>query len=131
MAFVKGSDVLLYVNNTGSIYTVVGGQRDFGLTKTADLIETTNKSVESKTYDYGKLDSTLTLDSVFVEGDVGFAALDAAQAAKTSILVRHYVNGAAIKQASAIVTSINLQAPDNDNYTGSIDLQITGGWSSV
>ena len=129
----SGTLVLIRIedpNNPGT-YRTIGGQRGVDLSKTADLIDASTKDSASTVFLTGRLNSTLSLDSVFLPNDLAISDLKTHYTAKTQLKVRKQDSGTEIEEANAFVTEISESHPDNDVATYSIEIQIVGGWSAV
>lgn len=131
---ISGNAILLYAN-TGSVsvpvWTAVGSQRGLQLQKTADVLDASHKNNTHQEVVQGRKASTITLDSLYVDGDTAFAAIKAAYDNGSTVLVRKYVSGVATEQAECIINDVSEDFPDNEISTRSIGLTVTGGWTSV
>lgn len=133
MAF-DGSDILLFVNTgteSSPSYEAAAYQRSYSQESSRDMIETTVKQDDAKTYEYGELDESLTVEGLYAPSDAAFAALQDAKDNASTILVRRSEDGSEVEEATALVENISVDAPRNDVRTFSSDLQITGKWSTV
>lgn len=140
MPKVKGKDIVLYVDTdpfaatpTGTpVWTKVAAQRGFSLEKTSDNFEITSKdSGVNREYEYLYNTSTLSLDGLYVPDDEALAALEKAQDTQQKIKVQRWVNGAAVKEADALISTHTIEGPYDDSGTYSLELQISGGWTDV
>lgn len=123
---INGSNILLLVDGQA-----VAEQRSYSQEKSRDMIETTVKADDAKTYEYGEIDNTVTVEGLYAPSDAAYAALEDAADNATEITIRRQREGTDIEEATALVDSLSLEAPRNDNSTFSADLQITGAWSTV
>jgi hypothetical protein len=71
------------------------------------------------------------MDGLYVPSEATYQALVAANRNGTFILVVRQEEGVDVEQATALVTSISMDAPDNDVSTCSISLTIDGEWTPV
>jgi predicted secreted protein len=130
----NGTDVLILVN-TGTevspVYTAVGSQRGASLSETNDEIDISSKDSRAGRYLAGRYGSTLSLDGLYVPSNVAYLALKTAQRAGDAILVRIEEEGVEVEEASAIITDMSTDFPDQDAATISIDLRIDGEWAAV
>lgn len=126
-----GETLVIRVDTGSNNFEDMGGETSHDLEKTRDTIETTSKADDKKTYIYGKGDSTLSVDVLHSDGDAARSALEDARDNGDTVTVRTVKDGNADEEATALVESISQTAPDNDNAEFTIDLQVTGAWSSV
>lgn len=132
---ISGTDVLLLVNvgtEASPNYQAVGSQSSLSREETRDTIETSNKGNEAKTFIYGKLGSTLSLDAFYVPTNADFNVLKDAIRNRKQIKVRiDDEANSRTEEADCLVTSFPEEYPDNDAATLSLELQVTGSWSAV
>jgi len=130
----NGTDVLILVN-TGTeeapVYTAVGSQRGASLSETNDEIDISSKDSRAGRYLAGRYGSTLSLDALYVPNDTAYLALKTAQRAGDPILVRIEEEDVETEEATAIITDMSTDFPDQDAATISIDLRIDGEWAAV
>jgi predicted secreted protein len=128
----NGTAFLLYVHD-GANYVAVGSteQRSLDITETTAVIDTSAKAGRSSTFIAGRYSSTLSIEALYVPNDGGIAAIKSANRLGEAVIVRVYEDGAAVEQATCIVTSVARSNPAEDNSTYAIDLQVTGAWSAV
>lgn len=131
---INGVDILLFVN-TGSpgspVWEAATGQRGATFDETTDEIDASSKDSRSKRVLAGRYGSTISMDGLYVPSEATYQALVAANRNGTFILVVRQEEGVDVEQASALVTDINMGAPDNDVSTCSISLTIDGEWTAV
>lgn len=127
---VKGVDVLLYAN-TGTdqtpVYKKVGGQKGATLTEDVDTIETHSKlSGGAKMYDYGYSGWSIKCDGLWLnEDDEGFDAYQAlvdAMHNKQKIKVQVWESATVFFTGTALITSRELDGPDDDAGTYALEL---------
>jgi hypothetical protein len=131
----SGSDVVLLAN-TGTVasptYEIVGSQTGMTRDEERNDIETTHKGVDAHTYIYGKYGSSLTLDKLFVPSGAAISALKTAIRDGLTILVQvNDTDASTTEEAEVLVTSKTEDWPDNDAATLSLDLLVTGTWTTV
>lgn len=130
-----GNDVVLHVN-TGTpetpVYELFGYQRGVSYEQAREMIDASHKGSDHAQSVYGRQSTTLTLDALVPNPDVGAVAthqaLFDAQNDKTSLLVR-YIRGAGsageqILESEALVGTITEEGPDNDVATISVELTL-------
>jgi flagellin-like hook-associated protein FlgL len=108
----------------------VAGQTDVSFTETRDVFDTSVKGDDKRTLAAGRYSSSLTLDNLFVDGDSAYSALQTAVRGGTTVtVVRADSGGSTIESATAYVTSLSENFPDQDNSTVTVNLEITGAWA--
>lgn len=131
---INGVDILLFVN-TGSpgspVWEAATGQRGATFDETTDEIDASSKDSRSKRVLAGRYGSTISMDGLYVPSEATYQALVAANRNGTFILVVRQEEGVDVEQATALVTDISMDAPDNDVSTCSISLTIDGEWTAV
>jgi hypothetical protein len=130
-----GNDVVLHVNTgtAGSpVYELFGYQRGVSYEQAREMIDASHKGSDHAQSVYGRQSTTLTLDALVPNPDIGAVAthqaLFDAQNDKTSLLVR-YIRGAGsageqILESEALVGTITEEGPDNDVATISVELTL-------
>lgn len=130
----NGTDILLLVN-TGTInspvYTAVGSQRDMTRDETTEEIDMSSKDSRAKRVIGGRYESALTLDALYVPSNAAYQALKTAMRAGDLILVRISESAVQTEEASALITSMSEEAPDQDAAVIAIELTIDGEWETV
>lgn len=131
---INGFDVLLLVN-TGSdaapTWTAVGSQRNVTFEETTASIDASSKDQREKRVLPGRYAATVSLDALYVPDDSAFLALQTANRAGELIKVRRERADTAEEEATALITSMTDEHPDQDASTISVDLEIDGAWSAV
>lgn len=131
---INGFDVLLLVN-TGSdaapTWTAVGSQRNVSFEETTASIDASSKDQREKRVLPGRYAATVSLDALYVPDDAAFLALQAANRAGELIKIRRERADTAEEEATALITSMTDEHPDQDASTISVDLEIDGAWSAV
>lgn len=128
----NGMDILLYVN-TGTLLSPVweaaAGQRGASFEESTDEIDASSKDSRSKRVLAGRYGATISMDGLYLPSESAYQALQAAMRNGDAILVRRQEEGVDVEQASAIITALSMDAPDNDVATCSVSLTIDGDWT--
>lgn len=135
MAGMNGTDVLLQVN-TGTIvtpvWTTVAAQRDASISKSADTIDLSSKDSDFWEGAAGRRESEVSLDGLIpVAAAVGFDALHTAWENGTIIQVQTQRAGVAHKKASAVITKMDEEYPDQGESTFSASFKVSGPWTAA
>jgi predicted secreted protein len=132
---INGADVLVLVN-TGTelvpVWTVVGSQTNVKFGEKNATIDTSNKqSGRFSEFLVGRYDATVDLDSLYIPSDAAYASLKDATRNGALIRIRRQESGAALEEASALVTTLNGEFADQAAGKLSATLQVSGAWTAV
>jgi TP901-1 family phage major tail protein len=120
---IAGVDVLVKV---GATPEVVGGQSGAELSRSMNVIETTDKTSNGwVTKIGGTKEWSIELEAFMVVGDTGFSAMNTAFANREEVDVEMEVGGILFK-GKALISDFPLSAPQDDAVTFSITLEGTG-----
>lgn len=135
MPATNGSTVVLQVRTaTGpDVYTTIGSQTGLSVGFERDAIDASSKDIMDAEYLAGRRSSTIECPSLFVPNEAARVALRAAyNSVSGEVRIRIPAIGAeAGRQATAIVTSLSEDHPDNDVSTVAVTLQVTGAWGPI
>lgn len=130
----NGTDVLLLVN-TGTteapVYTVVGSQRNLSRERTNAEIDVSSKDQREMRVLPGRYGSTMSLDALYVPDHASYLLLSDACDDGEMILVRISEEGVETKEATAMITSMSEEFPDQEAATITVELRIDGAWTPV
>jgi len=130
----NGADVLLYVN-TGSdaqpTWTAVGSQRNASIQETTDAVDYSSKDGRAARVFGGRYASSISLDALYVPTDSAYGALKTAFRNGDLIQVRVSENQVDTEQASAVITDMSREYPDQAAATISVSLTVDGEWTEV
>jgi TP901-1 family phage major tail protein len=131
----NGTDVLLKVN-TGTeavpVWTTVAAQRDASISESNDTIDFSSKDNREWEGAAGRYESEVSLDGLIpVAAEPGFDALKTACRNGTLIQIQTSISGTPKEKASAIVTQMDQEYPDQGESTFSASLKITGAWTAA
>lgn len=135
MAGMNGTDFLVQVNTgtpTVPVWTTVAAQRDASVSESSDTIDFSSKDGRAWEGRAGRYESEVSLDGLVpVAAEAGFDALKAANRNGTLIQLQTRRAGVAYEKASAIVTQMDQEYPDQGEATFSGTFKITGSWSAA
>lgn len=126
----NGTDVLILID-VGGYPTVVGSQRDATLDESNDTIDMSSKDAREGSFEAGRYTSEISLDALYVPDDAAYGALKDAMRSGTLVTVVTQEAGVDQEQASAVVTSLSSEFPDQGEATVSISLQVSGAWAAA
>ncbi|RKH76976.1 hypothetical protein D7X99_33070 [Corallococcus sp. AB032C] len=131
---IDGAAVLVLVNLGDDVtpnWTPVAEQTNLSTESTRNLIEASSKDSDHTKWIYGKQDDTVSLEALYVPNDAAFKALEDAMKNKESVVLRRTENGTDIEEATALVSTISKEWPDNDASTVSVEFQLDEPWTPI
>jgi predicted secreted protein len=111
-------------------YSAVASQTQARFDEKTKAIDITNKSSRNKLFIPGEYDATVTLDHLYIPTDAAYAQLKSAMRNGATVMVQRQESGAALEQASAIVTQMSGDFKDKAPATIAVTMQITGPWTT-
>lgn len=131
---VNGSNIILLAN-TGTAgaptYEAVGSQRDVTFDSSNAIIDISSKAERERRIMAGRYEASISLTHLYVPNDAAYQALKTAHESGDLILVVREESDVSLRTASALVTSLSENAPDQDATTVSITLDIDGAWEDL
>lgn len=130
----SGTTVLVGIESgTPGVFVTLAGQRDVTLDRTGDFIDASTKDSNDEEGLSGRRSSTISLDAAYIENDASWLRLVTLYEADPPVKckLRKSEDGTDVKEAEAVITSLGERHPDNDLSTVSIELRVTGGWTSL
>ena len=135
MAAVNGTDYIIKVNTgTESVpaWTAVAKQTGASLSEKTAMIDTSSKDARERTGMAGRYEASLSLDGLVASpADTGFAALRTAMRNGTLVQIQTVVGGTPAETATAVITELSTDYPDQDKATFSASFEISGEWAAV
>jgi len=131
---IDGASVLLMVNmgdDETPNWTAVAEQTGLSTENSRNLIEASSKDSDHTKWIYGKQDGTVTLESLYVPNDAAFKAIEEAMNNREVVILRRTENGEDIEEATALVSTISKEWPDNDTSTCSAEFQLDEPWTPI
>lgn len=120
---IAGVDILVKV---GSPAVIVGGQSGASISRSMNVIETTDKTSNGWITKIGGMKEWSTeLEAFMVVGDAGFTALNTAFKNRTAVDVEVAVGGITFK-GKALISDFPIELPMDDAVTFSISLEGDG-----
>jgi len=112
---------------------IMVGEQSNTISHTSDTIETSSKSTgRASTFEYGRMTGTLSVSSLADPTnttDYGYKDAKEAMDAKTKVAFQvgtGFTSGIEVEDGTGLITSVSKDAPDNDNLTFSMEIQIDG-----
>ncbi len=130
----NGTDILLLVNTgtpTVPVYEAIGSQRGVTFTENTAEIDVSSKDSRAKRVIPGRYSAKVSMEALYVPEDAGYQALKAAMLDGTPILVARSIEGVTTEIATAIVTDLSPEGPDQEAATVSVELSIDNFWQEV
>lgn len=127
----NGTDVLLYVDNGFGTQVVVASQRNVNFKEQNAVLDMSSKTSRNRRITGGRYSADVSLQSLYIPTASGYGRLRDALRAGTAISVRRMQGSgpSTLETASAQVTSLSEDFPDQGPGVVSIDLAIDGAWS--
>lgn len=122
----NGSDVLLKVGGH-----IVGSQRGVSFQEQNATIDFSSKIQREGVFDYGRYTASLSLEALYVPTNSGYLAIRTAMRSGDLVTVIRRESAVDTQSASAVVTSLSEDFPDQGEATVAVDLQISGAWTLI
>lgn len=129
-----GSDVLLMVDvgtDTEEDYVAVASQQDLTVSESRDIRDVTSKIHDHKRREYGEMDTTASLESLYVDGDDGEEAIRDAIKNADKLKIRIQQDEEEVEEGTVLVASLERNFPRNDNSTFSAEIEFDGPLTTV
>lgn len=130
---ISGSQILLLAQTAAGppgTYTAVGSQSGIKLSKKAQMLDVTDKSMGDKQYIPGPRESTITLDAFYVPNDAALSAIITAYKTGTAVVIQVNEQGAAFEYCDAYISQMDKDGKVNTPATLALTLQVTGQWNT-
>lgn len=122
MSKVKGLDLLISIG-TGEEKTVLGGQRNATLNRSAELIDVTDKLGDGWKENLSSFKEwSIDCDGLYVASDAAFLELEEAYEAGDAVDIELAQGVTIVYKGKAFITDFPLEAPYDDALTYSISL---------
>lgn len=126
----NGTDILLLADVAG-VATVVGSQRGSTFEETTETIDVSSKESRAMRVLPGRYASTVSLEHLYVPSDTAYEALRDANRNGTFITITRREFESDFEEASAVVTSMSGDFPDQGEAVISVELQVDGEWTAL
>lgn len=121
----NGTDVLLRVDGV-----IVGSQRGVTFAENSAEIDTSSKESRAMRVLPGRYDATVSLEALYVPTDTAYLALQTANRNGDFVTIIRQEEGATLESASAIVTGMEGDFPDQEAGTIAVELRVDGEWTA-
>lgn len=122
----NGADVVLLIDDVQ-----IPAQRGATQGERVGTIDMSSKDQPQMRVAPGRYDSDLSLTALYVPGASGFDAIQAKFRGREYIDVVRQELGDGIETASAIITEMSPQFPDQDASVITLNMKVDGAWSTV
>ncbi len=123
---ISGSDILIKINGV-----IVGHQRNVSISRKAGTTDLSSKDSKYKKHGYGKKESDVSLDGLYVYDNSGVVAIENAYENDDLVTIMKVRNGTDVKYAEAVVTDFTENAGDGTEHTFSAAFKVSGAWISA
>jgi TP901-1 family phage major tail protein len=129
----NGTAVLLLVPDPDNVgqFIPLEAQGDLSINESVNAIDTSSKESPARTVQGGRYESSGSVTLLYRPSAPAQAAIKAAFRNRTLVTMRASEEGVATEECSALLTSHNLEAPDQDRAETSIEFDVSGEWSPV
>lgn len=133
MALPNGTAIILSIqtDDSPSTFTAVGCQGDASFSESQDTIDVSCKDSRATALEPGRYSSSVDLEFVYDPDDAAYAVIKTSVRTGTKVVLLRTEDGTAFEQASAIVTKLDTDAPDQDAAKVKISASIDGEWSTA
>lgn len=121
-----GRELILYGYDTGGNLRAIGEQTNFAISSSAATTEFGHKLSASKVVLTSSVSHTITCDAGLVYGDPGQTVIETAFAERNPVQLLLRGEGVDRYRYNAMVTSLNITAPEEGAATFQATLQTTG-----
>jgi hypothetical protein len=107
------------------------GQRDMNVDEAVGEIDTSSKDSPAMTVVGGRYDSSGSFELVYRPSAPVQVALKTAFRARDLVSMRVSEDGVDVEEAAVLLTALNIEYPDQDTATRSVDFRVSGEWAVV
>lgn len=128
----NGTGVLLLIESvTPGTYIALEGQMDASLSESVNAIDVSSKDGAAREVVGGRYEADGSVSLIYRPSATAQARLKDIFRTRDLIKIRVSEDGNEVEEADALVTSHNLDAPDQDRAEVSVDFVISGEWVAV
>lgn len=128
----NGTAVLLLVESaTPGTFVALEGQGDLSISESVAAIDTSSKDSPARTVAGGRYETSGSITLLYKPSATAQGLLKDAFRNRELIKLRVSEDGTAVEGIDALITSHNLDAPDQDRTDISIDFEGSGEWVAV
>lgn len=128
----NGTGVLLLIESvTPGTYIALEGQMDASLSESVNAIDVSSKDGAAREVVGGRYEADGSVSLIYRPSATAQARLKDIFRTRDLIKIRVSEDGTEVEEADALVTSHNLDAPDQDRAEVSVDFVISGEWVAV
>lgn len=128
----NGTAVLLLIeSDTPGTYIALEGQGDFSRSESVAAIDVSSKDGPARRVVGGRYESSGSVSLLYKPSATAQALLKQRFRDREVIKLRVSEDGVEVEEANVLITSHNLDAPDQDRSEVSIDFEVDGEWSTV
>ena len=122
----NGADILVYVGST-----LIGSQRGVTFKESNEEIDFSSKDSRAFEGAPGRYKATVSLETLYVPTDTAYQTLKDAMRDGTFVTLVRQEEGADVEEASAFLTGMSEEGPDQSEATVSVDMTVTGEWCAT
>ena len=126
----NGTDFLILADSDGmGAYLPVASQREAQISETNQVRDLSTKSARERKVAAGRYEATVEFSGLYVPTDAAFVALRTAMRAGTPIRLRMSQNGTDVEEATAVITDMTRDFPDQEEATIALQAAIDGAFT--
>ena len=129
----NGTAVLLLVEDPGTpgTYIPLEAQGDLSLSESVGVIDTSSKDSPARTLVGGRYETSGSITLLYRPSGEAQAAIKTSFRNRTLVTLSVSEEGEEVEELEALLTSHNLDAPDQDRAEVSIEFEGNGEWTPV
>lgn len=127
----NGTAVLILVETSPAVFTIVGSQKDATISETNDYLDMSSKVSRAQVGQAGRYSSRVQCEHLLVPGATELSVLRDAVRNGTNIKVRRSESGTQVEEATCVPTERSVAFPDQAPATVSLTFVTSGGWALV
>lgn len=128
----NGTAILLLIESvTPGTFIALEAQGDLSISESVAAVDTSSKDSPARTVVGGRYETSGSISLLYQPSETAQARLKDQFRNRALIKLRVSEDGTSVEELNALITSHNLDAPDQDRAEVSIDFDGSGEWTAV
>lgn len=128
----NGTGILLLLESAvPGTFVALEAQGDLSISEAVAAIDTSSKDSPARTVVGGRYETSGSITLLYQPSETAQALLKSSFRNRELIKLRVSEDGTAVEELNALITSHNLDAPDQDRAEVSVDFEGSGEWTAV
>lgn len=128
----NGTDIVILADVDGlGTFTVLGSQRDAQISESNQLRDLSEKTQRERLVAAGRYEASVQFGGLYVPTDTAYIALRDAMRAGTPIKLRMSQQGTDVEEATAIITDMTRDFPDQEEATIALEAALDGAITAL